>query len=72
MISGVETIGLQGVKSKEYLDISIFYTGSRTGCSSVQNGKFFLSELFGAAPNRLHRVTIKEEFEIDVANPSHF
>jgi hypothetical protein len=38
----------------------------------VQNGKIFLIELFGAAPKRLHRLTINEESDIDVADPSHF
>ena len=72
MILGIEALSRQGVKSQEYLYIPKFYTGSRTGCSSVQNGKLFSSELLGVAPKRLHRVTIKEEFEIDVADPSHF
>jgi len=72
VILGGEAPGRQGVKSQLYLYIPSFYTGSRTGCADVPNGKLFLSERLGAACKRLHRATIKEEFEIDVADPSHF
>jgi hypothetical protein len=44
VISDVETPGRKGVKSHEYLDIPKFYTGSRTGCIGVQNGKLLMSK----------------------------
>jgi hypothetical protein len=41
-------------------------------CIGVQNGKLLLCESLGSARERVHRVTAKEEFEVDVADPSHF